>query len=134
MFHALPSSLEYTQRLDVSAYVKVKKVQKPKGKQAQPKKTNQAEAKPKRRSPLDELRRAYVGKVIEMTGEEIKATHNMMYKFPLTDVNRRRLVGSTQLTHVVALSCEKIHSCPWLTYLWPHDESDWILLLMMSSA
>ena len=40
-----------------------------------------------------------------MSGSEINASDNLIYKFHVTDVNRRKLGGSTNLTPVVALTC-----------------------------
>lgn len=96
---------ESSQRVDVSAYVKVKQVSKIKTTKSK-KVVATGQPKAKRRSVLDELRRSYVGKVLDLSGAEMNATDDNIYTFQVTDVNRKRLAGDLKLTQVVALCCE----------------------------
>ena len=98
-----PSSLDPTQVQSVAAYVKVKKISKPRKKPLKP----HVVTKPKRVSTVSILRQSYVGKVLYLTGNEIdgKLSDTCSYKFHVTEINRRKL-GGTQLVPCVTMTCE----------------------------
>ena len=63
--------------------------------------------KQKRKSPLEDLRTAYVGKVLHLTASEVTGndTDTTLYMFHVTDVNRRKN-GGDKLVPVLAMTCE----------------------------
>ena len=61
----------------------------------------------KRKSVLADLRKSYIGKILEISGEVTGTKDDkIMYKFHVTELNRRKLKGSSKMEPVLNLICE----------------------------
>ena len=114
MFSDMPSSLNPPSSLDpsqvppIGKYVKYKKPSRAKVKSSLTQRMPKADEKPKRKSVLTDLRAAYVGKVLYLTSREItdkSVDDSMVYKFHVTEVNRRKFGGKTMI-QCVSMVCE----------------------------
>ena len=100
--------MDQAQAVPVRSFVKTKKVvkkpRKPRASTAKP--DVDAVPKQKRKSPLEDLRKAYVGKILELPGVEVTGiiTDTTIYKFHVTEINRKKI--GDKLVPVIALTCE----------------------------